>query len=109
MAISRAAGLPRIHREIYGTENKVTRTTLARIVAAMGLVAVCLQCFAAARADVFELTSGGHLEGKLLPADDSSKLNCTIELSAGGRVTNARPQNAKIDTVTDAEASYKRM
>jgi hypothetical protein len=61
------------------------------------------------RADVFELTSGGRLEGKLLPADDASKLNCTIELAAGGRVTVARSQIAKIETVTDAVAEYKKL
>ena len=62
-----------------------------------------------ARADVFELTGGGRLEGKLLPADEASKLNCTIELSAGGRVTIARSQIAKIDTVTDAAAEYQKL
>jgi hypothetical protein len=94
---------------MHRTENKVSRTTLARVIAAMGLLFFCLQCFAAARADVFELTGGGRLEGKLLPADDASKLNCTIELSAGGRVTIARSQVAKIDTVTDAVAEYQKL
>jgi hypothetical protein len=61
------------------------------------------------RADVFELTSGGRLEGKLLPADDASKLNCVIELSAGGHVTVARSQIAKIETVTDAVAEYQKL
>jgi hypothetical protein len=61
------------------------------------------------RADVFELTSGGRLDGKLLPADEASKLNCTIELSAGGRVTIARSQIAKIETVTDAVAEYQKL
>lgn len=60
-------------------------------------------------ADVFELTGGGRLEGKLLPADDASKLNCTIELSAGGRVTVARSQIAKIEIVTDAVAEYQKL
>src|SRR5689334_8852589 len=62
-----------------------------------------------ARADVFELTSGGRLEGKLLAADDANKLNCTIELSAGGRVTIARSQIAKIETVTDDVAEYLKL
>ena len=68
----------------------------------------CL-CVSVARADVFELTGGGRLEGKLLPADDASKLNCTIELSAGGRVTIARSQITKIETVTDAVAEYQKL
>jgi hypothetical protein len=55
------------------------------------------------------LAGGGRLEGKLLPADDASKLNCTIELSAGGRVTIARSQIAKIETVTDAVAEYQKL
>ena len=93
---------------MYGTENKVCRSTLARVVAAIGLLVVCLQCDAV-RADVYELTNGGHLEGKLLPSDDASKLNCTIELSTGGRVTIARSQIAKIDTVTDAVAEYQKL
>jgi hypothetical protein len=75
------------------------------------LALAVLSCWAQGivRADVFELTGGGHLEGKLLPADDASKLNCTIELSAGGRVTIARSQIAKIDTVTDAVAEYQKL
>src|SRR6267378_3997880 len=94
---------------MYGTDNKAYQSTLARIVAAMGLVVVCFQCHTSARADVFELTGGGRLEGKLLPADDAGKLNCTIELSAGGRVTIARSQIAKIETVTDATAEYQKL
>jgi hypothetical protein len=94
---------------MYGTEPKAGRSTLARIVAAIGLVVFCLQCIVAARADVYELTNGGHLEGKQLPADDAGKLNCTIELSTGGRVTIARSQIAKIDTVTDAVAEYQKL
>ncbi len=62
-----------------------------------------------ARADVFELSSGGRLEGKLLPAEDSSKLNCVIELSSGGRVTVARSQITKIDFVTDAVTEYQKL
>ncbi len=61
------------------------------------------------RADVFELTGGGRLEGKLLPADDANKLHCTIELSAGGRVTISRSQVAKIETITDAVAEYQKL
>src|SRR3954453_20522386 len=60
-------------------------------------------------ADVFELTGGGRLKGKLLPADEASKLNCTIELSAGGRVTVARSQIARIEMVTDAVAEYQKL
>ena len=94
---------------MHGTEQKTGRSTLARVVAAIGVLVICLQCFAAARADVYELTNGGHLEGKLLPADDTNKLNCTIELSSGGRVTISRSQIAKIDTVTDAVAEYQKL
>jgi hypothetical protein len=94
---------------MYGTEKMACRPILARVVAAIGLFVIFLQCFATARADVFELTAGGRLEGKLLPADEASKLNCTIELSAGGRVTVARSQIAKIETVTDAVAEYQKL
>lgn len=85
------------------------RRILTRVGAAIGLFVIFLQCFATARADVFELTGGGRLEGKLLPADEASKLNCTIELAAGGRVTVARSQIAKIETVTDAVAEYQKL
>src|SRR3954471_683595 len=60
-------------------------------------------------ADVYELTNGGRLEGSLAPADDAGKLNCTIELSTGGRVTIARSQIAKIETITDAVAEYQKL
>jgi hypothetical protein len=94
---------------MQGTEHKACRSTLARIGVATGLFVFCLECVAAARGDVFELTGGGRLEGKLLPADDASKLNCTIELSAGGRVTIARSQIAKIEIVTDVDAEYQKL
>lgn len=94
---------------MHGTENKAGRSTLARVVAAMGVLVVCLECHSAARADVFELTGGGRLEGKLLPADDANKLNCIIELSGGGRVTVARSQITKIEPITDAVAEYQKM
>ena len=94
---------------MYGTEHLACRSSLARIVAAIGLLVACPQCVSAVRADVFELTGGGQLEGKLLPSDNGSKLNCTIELSAGGRVTIARSQITRIDTVTDAVAEYQKM
>src|SRR5712672_3276289 len=82
---------------------------IQRTASILALVALSYWGQGIVRADVFELTGGGHLEGKLLPADDASKLNCTIELSAGGRVTIARSQIAKIDTVTDAVAEYQKM
>src|SRR4051794_28932683 len=92
-----------------GTEHKACRSTLARFVAAIGLLVISIQCLAAAHADVFELTSGGRVEGKLVPADDANKLNCTIEFAAGGRVTIARSQISKIATVTDATAEYQKL
>src|SRR3954470_407286 len=78
------------------------------------LLAVCTSLvFAwppiAARADFIELTGGGRLEGKLLPADEANKLNCTIELVDGGRVTIARSRVAKIETVTDTVAEYQKL
>src|SRR4029078_7944272 len=89
--------------EMQGTELKACRSTPARIAAALGMLFFCLRC-PAANADFVELTGGGSLEGKLLPADDANKLNCTIELAAGGRVTIARSRVAKIESLTDAAA-----
>jgi hypothetical protein len=80
-----------------------------QIAAALTLAVVWYFIQGIARADFFELTSGGRLEGKLLPADDANKLNCTIELSAGGRVTIARSQIAKIETITDDVAQYQKL
>jgi hypothetical protein len=109
VAISPADEPPRIFREMHGTENMACRSTLARIVVAIGLLVIFFHCYTSAYADIFQLASGGRLEGKLLPADDASKLNCTIELSAGGRVTIARSQIAKIETVTDVTAEYQKL
>jgi hypothetical protein len=94
---------------MHGIENKASRFTLARFVAAIGLVAIYTLRSNSACGDVFELTGSGRLEGKLLPADDASKLNCTIELSAGGRVTIARSQIARIETITDGVAEYQKL
>src|SRR5436190_5122229 len=73
----------------------------------LAVLSYCLQ--GTTRADVFRLTGGGRLEGKLLPADDANKLNCTIELTGGGRVTIARSQIAKIETVTEDAAEYQKL
>lgn len=63
----------------------------------------------AARADVFELAGGGHLEGKLQPSDEANKSTYTIDLASGGRVTIARSQVTKIDPVTPDEAEYQKL
>jgi hypothetical protein len=76
-----------------------------RHLAVLVLLFVC----SLARADVIELTTGGRVEGKVLPADESNKTICTIELAAGGRLTLPRNQVAKIDNVSDTEAEYQKL
>jgi hypothetical protein len=73
------------------------------------LLAGCLSLTAPAWGDVIELSSGGHLEGKVLPADESNRTTSTIELAAGGRVTVPRTQIVKIDPVSDIEAQYNKL
>jgi hypothetical protein len=94
---------------MHGTESKACRSKLARIAAALGALVVCLSCGSAARADVFELANGGRIEGKVLPADDSDKINFTIELAGGGHVTVSRTQITKIDPTTDADTEYQNL
>jgi hypothetical protein len=61
-------------------------------------------------ADVFELTSGGRIEGQLIEAvEDGDGAKYTIELPAGGHVTLAKSQVARVDTTTDTEAEYKKV
>src|SRR4051812_31176116 len=62
---------------------------------------------AAAYGDVVELTTGGQLEGKIVPASADDKINFVIELSAGGQLVVPRSQVAKIDTVSAAESEYQ--
>lgn len=62
-----------------------------------------------ARADVFELTSGGRFEGKLLPSDEAHKSIVTIDLEAGGRLTIPRSQIIKIDTISETETEYHKL
>jgi hypothetical protein len=62
-----------------------------------------------ARADIIELANGGRLEGKVVQSDDASKQNFVIDLAAGGQLTIPRSQVTRIDTLTDAEAEYKKL
>ncbi len=73
------------------------------------LLFVLLLCLASARADVFELATGGRLEGKLVSSDGADKTTYTIDLATGGRLTIPRSQITKIDNVSDAEAEYQKM
>jgi hypothetical protein len=75
---------------------------------AAALVA-CSPLAVSSRADVIELSTGGHLEGKVLPADESNHTTSTIELAVGGRVTVPRSQIVKIDSVSEVEAQYNKL
>ncbi|HVT29822.1 MAG TPA: hypothetical protein VHE81_17520 [Lacipirellulaceae bacterium] len=63
----------------------------------------------AARADVFELSSGGWLEGELVKTNEADKSNYTISLATGGRVTIPRSEVSKIDNVSVDEAEYQKL
>ena len=107
--MSRHAASPQIYREMHAAENKACRHTLARVAAATATLFACAAWCPAALADVFELANGGRVEGKLLQSDDKSKLNCVIELAAGGKITVARSQITKIEFVNDTAAEYQRL
>lgn len=61
------------------------------------------------RADIFELTSGGRLEGKLVQSGAADKSNYVIDLAAGGRLTIPRSQVTKVDATSDVEAEYQKL
>jgi hypothetical protein len=94
---------------MHGTESRVCRSTLARIAAALGCVIVCLQWLCAVRADVFELSSGGRIEGKMAPSDEANKTSFTIELAGGGHMTVSRSQITKIQPASDVDAEYEKL
>jgi hypothetical protein len=73
------------------------------------LLAILLHPSRPANGDIFELASGGRIEGKLLPSDEANKSMCTIDLAAGGRVTVPRSQITKIDPVLPTEAEYYKL
>jgi hypothetical protein len=94
---------------MYGTESKVCRLSAAYAGAALALAASSWVGIVPARADVFELANGGRVEGKQLITDDANKLDFTIELAGGGRVTVSRSQVTKIDPKTDVDTEYAKM
>jgi hypothetical protein len=63
----------------------------------------------AARADVFELKSGGRLEGRTVKKPDDDQSKYVIELAGGGRVTVPRSQVSRVDTVSGDEAEYRKL
>ncbi len=72
--------------------------------------AICILQFAiafAARADVFELKSGGRVDGQIVATADGDKSQYVIELTAGGRLTLPRSQVVRIDTTSASEAEYE--
>src|SRR5262245_22595135 len=88
----------------------ITRTLSAPLAAAIaiGSIGGALSPLAA-RADVIELTTGGRVDGKVLPVDEANKSICTIELAGGGRITVPRNQITKIDNVSDVEAEHEKL
>jgi HEAT repeats len=92
--------------------NAVAKTNFAGLhFAIAGALSAAFSIGAApAGADVFELTSGGRIEGQLIEAvEDDDGAKYTIELAAGGRVTLAKSQVARVDTTTDTEAEYEKL
>jgi hypothetical protein len=75
------------------------------------LLLVALGCWTqeVALGDVFEFANGGRVEGKQVVTDDANKLDFTIELAAGGRVTVSRSQVTKIAPTTDVDTEYRKM
>jgi HEAT repeat protein len=62
-----------------------------------------------AQADVFELASGGRVEGKQVITEDANKLDFTIDLAAGGRLTVSRSQVTRIEPTTDVDIEYQKI
>lgn len=59
-----------------------------------------------ARGDVFELANGGRVEGRLVESGDGAEKTVVVELAGGGKLSIARSQIARIDTISPVEAEY---
>jgi HEAT repeat protein len=77
--------------------------------AALALAASGWLGHAVARADVFEFANGGRVEGKQVISDNANKLDFTIDLAAGGRLTVSRSQVTKIEPTTGVDTQYQKM
>jgi HEAT repeat protein len=61
-----------------------------------------------ARGDVFELANGGRVEGRLVQSGDGAEKTVVVELAAGGQLTIARSQIARVNTISPDEAEYEK-
>jgi hypothetical protein len=57
--------------------------------------------------DVFELANGGRVEGRLVESGDGAEKTVVIELAGGGKLSIARSQIARVDTISTDEAEYQ--
>src|SRR5690349_10115221 len=92
-----------------GTESNGWRSSIVCASAALAIAATGWLGIVTARADVFELANGGRVEGKQVITDGANKLDFTIELPAGGRLTVSRSQVTKIEPITDVDTEYHKM
>ena len=68
----------------------------------------CALLTTVAAADVFELSSGGSVEGELLNPDQSPRQQYLVKLPSGGQVTLNRDQVLRVVTPSDAMTWYKK-
>jgi len=61
-----------------------------------------------ARGDVFELANGGRVEGRLVESGDGAEKTVVVELAGGGKLSIARSQIARVDTISPVEAEYEK-
>lgn len=79
----------------------------------LGLLLASLAVFHAAGlpacADVFNLASGGRIEGQIVEQPGGDQAKCVIELTSGGQVTIARSQITRIETTSETDAEYQKL
>jgi len=84
--------------------------TLKQIVIALIVSAACLTSWhRPALAEVFVLTTGGRVEGRLLNPDESPRQQYVIQTPSGSRITLARSQVLRVLRPSAAELEYERI
>ena len=89
-------------------------TVTARVMLLTGrtqLSSLCLLALfaSAAVADVFELKTGGRIEGQLLNPDESPRTSWLVEMPAFGQIRLAADQVTEHSTVSASDARYREL
>jgi hypothetical protein len=77
-----------------------------RLKIAFAAAVVCLSLVLSARADVFELHTGGSVHGLLINKDESPRKTYVVKTHLGGEVTLAAEQVKKVSPQTAAQVRY---